>query len=166
MLKFLLKLTKYLLVVINLKSRTIFARLHLYPIFKIQKTPKNNVTYNPTTPNFDISIVNEINLKTDVSFFNNSIKVLNDIFPLDFFLKNKDLNKEDYLHYYTFFYLNWRNLNVELKSNNNFLFNNIISSKLSFEPFVISQQAFNLILNGNNDKFQTYQNLQELYLIW
>ena len=135
---------RYILVGVNLKFRTILSRLNLYPIFN--KKSIRSKFYNPVKLNFTNNSIVEFYYKSDVVINNESVSVLNNEFDIDFFLNDNELNKDDYLHYYTFFYLNWDNLDFELSKNNNWIIDKISNSKISNQPFVISQQAFNLFV--------------------
>lgn len=138
---------KYILVAINLRQRTILARMRMYP----SKTSKKEINFNnPVRPIFSNEIILKYPIKVDVFINGNIVKVLNDEFDLSKFINNASLDKNDYLHYYTFFYLNWKNLDYELQKNNDQLLKIISQSNISKEPFVISQQAFNLIVKSDN----------------
>ena len=69
-----------------------------------------------------------------------SVYVLGRRFSLAFFLKDGSIDKDDYLYVYTFFYLDFDI--SELRSDS---VTAITESMISKEPFVLSQQIFNLI---------------------
>jgi hypothetical protein len=71
-----------------------------------------------------------------------TVSVLDRLFdPADFFL-NHSIDKNDYLYVYTFFYLDF-----DISALKSEYLSKIISSDISKEPFVLSQQIFNLISN-------------------
>ena len=90
------------------------------------------------------------------------VNVLNRRFDINSFLNCKFIDKDDYLYVYTFFYLDF-NLS-DLKKIN---LSDITSSNISKEPFVQSQQIFNLISNYdyifmtdlNNYLYKQYKDL-------
>ena len=149
MLNYLIDFIKIILVGVNLKFRTILSRLYIYQLSNfLTKIKVGSHIFNPQNIVFSDLSVNDIFIQPDVFFFNDSIKVLDSNFKINEFLDKLRMDKNDYLHYYTFFYLNWEDLNVKLSENNFFLLKKIMELDVSKQPFVISQQAFNLILKG------------------
>lgn len=147
---FFIKIIKVLFVLFNLKLRTIVYRLpgiaKLIDSFRIVWyknlviTPKKLVF----THDFDRIPLQRLEVYFDFP----KVRILNTNFTLEHLIRNDHLNKDDYLHLYTFFYLNWENLDANLTCDNRRLMKVIFGSEISNEPFVISQQAWNLILRS------------------
>ena len=133
-------LIKSLFVVIGLKSRTI----------------KNRIGFKEKPISVLLSSISDINVGVFnpgiFDLFNNRRKdvilkeksnqccVLGRDFLIDDILKCCNIDKDDYLYIYTFYYLDF-----DIEKLNSINFNLILNSNISKEPFVISQQLFNLI---------------------
>lgn len=71
-------------------------------------------------------------------------RVLNKLVDVSIFFEQNGIDKRDYLHTYTFFYLDWKSLDSHIQ-----LAKKVIDKPISTEPFVASQQIFNILALGN-----------------
>ena len=157
----LLVLVKNGLAVAGLKMRTIRARLKLFKY--------KSLSIEVLEINRELHSVHEVNmlfgflpketkiLESDEVLIHNKTVDLNTIF-------RKELDKQDYLQFYTLHYLNFAQSNKSISRN---LLNDILDSKISSQPFIESMQLFNIVidprLSFNVDSHKILEKYNSLY---
>ena len=150
---------KLVLVAIGLKARTIKNRLG----WKSKMiTPLDSSLYSNLEPfkGHQAIFSDYLSRNRQVTFGDNgSIFVLGRRFELNYFFKSNLIDKDDYLYVYTFFYLDF-----DISEISDEYFSKITRSQISKEPFVLSQQIFNLITDYNSSpRTDLYNYLYEQY---
>lgn len=134
-----------LLVVLGLKSRTILNRIGLKTRAIAPKSP-SALTAKKSFKDHDLVFSEYSSRNRQVRIGENGVvHVLDRCFNSSYFLNCKSINKDDYLYIYTFFYLD-----LSLSDLKRINLSEISLSNVSKEPFVQSQQIFNLISNYNS----------------
>ena len=166
------KIIKIILVIFNLRLRTILWRIgfkkffYFFEALKIYQLKENKKNFNDKLILERSKIFDPyIKLPRQVYKLNNEWYVLNKKLDIDKLSRSQFIDKSDYLYLYTFFYMD-----LDFDQVNKNLLKKIYGSKLSYQPFINSQQIFNhfalassLYLKRNEDYiFSIYKILEKI----